>query len=163
MTDDQIAQIKEGGYKVAIVFHYGGNDWATAQQQGIEDTCEELGMEVDYVERRQPILLHAKMGAYFAEHKYGITDPEILEAIRLHSTGAPDMTELDMVVYLADLIEPGRDFDGVEKLRKVCFENLEKAMVKSYANTIEYLLDNKLLIHPDCIFGYNQLIVKLKK
>ena len=54
------------------------------------------------------------MGAYFAEHKYGITDPEILEAIRLHSTGAPDMTELDMVVYLADLIEPGRDFDGVE-------------------------------------------------
>ena len=73
------------------------------------------------------------------------------------------MTELDMVVYLADLIEPGRDFDGVEKLRKVCFENLEKAMVKSYANTIEYLLDNKLLIHPDCIFGYNQLVEKMKK
>lgn len=65
-------------------------------------------------------------GRLFAEHKYGITDPEVLEAIRLHSTGAPDMTELDMVVYLADLIEPGRDFDGVEKLRKVCFENLEK-------------------------------------
>ena len=70
---------------------------------------------------------------------------------------------LDFVVYLADVIEGCRDFDGVEKLRKVCFENLEKAMVKSYANTIEYLLDNKLLIHPDCIFGYNQLIVKLKK
>lgn len=144
----------------AALLHDCGREVPTDKQV---EKAEELGMEVDYVERRQPILLHAKMGAYFAEHKYGITDPEILEAIRLHSTGAPDMTELDMIVYLADLIEPGRDFDGVEKLRKVCFENLEKAMVKSYANTIEYLLDNKLLIHPDCIFGYNQLIVKLKK
>ena len=129
---------------VAALLHDCGREVPTDKQV---EKAEELGMEVDYVERRQPILLHAKMGAYFAEHKYGITDPEILEAIRLHSTGAPDMT----------------DFDGVEKLRKVCFENLEKAMVKSYANTIEYLLDNKLLIHPDCIFGYNQLIVKLKK
>ena len=151
-----------GVYETALKMaeHDCGREVPTDKQV---EKAEELGMEVDYVERRQPILLHAKMGAYFAEHKYGITDPEILEAIRLHSTGAPDMTELDMVVYLADLIEPGRDFDGVEKLRKVCFENLEKAMVKSYANTIEYLLDNKLLIHPDCIFGYNQLIVKLKK
>lgn len=145
---------------VASLLHDCGREIPTDQQVA---KAEELGINVDYVERRQPILLHAKLGAYFAEHKYGVKDPEILEAIRLHSTGAPDMTALDMVVYLADLIEPGRDFDGVEKLRKVCFENLEKAMIKSYANTIYYLLDNKLLIHPDCIFAYNQLLVKLKK
>lgn len=145
---------------IASLLHDCGREVPTDQQVA---KAEELGLEVDYVERRQPILLHAKLGAYFAEHKYGVADPEILEAIRLHSTGAPDMTALDMVVYLADLIEPGRDFDGVEKLRKACFDDLEKAMVKSYANTISYLLDNKLLIHPDCIFGYNQLLVKLKK
>ena len=53
--------------------------------------------------------------------------------------------------------------DSGEEKRYTFFENLEKGMIKSYANTIEYLLDNKLLIHPDCIFGYNQLIAKLKK
>ena len=99
---------------VASLLHDCGREVPTDKQV---ETAEALGLEVDEVERRQPILLHAKMGAYYAEHKYGVTDPEILEAIRLHSTGAPDMSELDMVVYLADLIEPGRDFDGVVKLR----------------------------------------------
>ena len=67
---------------IASLLHDCGREVPTDQQVA---KAEELGLEVDYVERRQPILLHAKLGAYFAEHKYGVTDPEILEAIRLHS------------------------------------------------------------------------------
>lgn len=142
---------------VAALLHDCGREVPTPQ---LLAKARELGLEVDYVEERQQILLHAKLGAYFAEHKYGVTDPEILRAIRLHSTGAPDMTELDMVIYLADLIEPGRDFDGVEDLRKAVYKDLELGMLRTYAHTMRYLLDENLLIHPDCVNGYNQLAAK---
>ena len=66
---------------VAALLHDCGREVPTDKQV---EKAEELGLGVDFVERRQPILLHAKMGAYYAEHKYGVTDPEILEAIRLH-------------------------------------------------------------------------------
>ena len=57
-----------------------------------------LGIEVDETEKNQPILLHAKLGVYYAQHKYGVTDKEILDGILYHTTGAPDMTPLAMAV-----------------------------------------------------------------
>ncbi len=123
----------------------------------------ELGIEVDKVEANQPILLHAKLGVFYARKKYGIEDKEILDGILYHTTGAPDMTPLAMAVYLADLLEPTRDFPGIDDLRKLAKENMEKAMVKAYANTIRYLVEYDLLIHPNCIHGYNQLVTKYKR
>ena len=67
-----------------------------------------LGLPMDDVERNQPILLHAKLGVYYAREKYGVTDQEILDAIRFHTTGAAGMSKMAMVVYLADLLEPTR-------------------------------------------------------
>ena len=127
--------------------------------------ARELGIEVDAVEEAQPILLHAKLGAYYAVHKYGVAaeDTEVLDAIRYQSTGTADMTELAKIVFLADLIEPKRDFDGVEKLREISFKDLDLGMFLSYNNTICYLLDDKALIHPDAIAGYNQLAARYKK
>jgi len=122
-----------------------------------------LGIPVDAVEEAQPVLLHAKLGVYFAVHKYGVEDPEILDAIRFHSTGTVDMGKTAKIIFLADLIEPGRDFEGVEELKKVSFEDLDKAMFLSYDNTIRYLLDDKALIHPDAIAGYNQLAAAFRQ
>ena len=73
------------------------------------------------------------------------------------------MTDLAKIVYLADMLEPGRDFAGIEELRKQAFKNLDKAMVMAYDSTLRYLLDGKLLLHHRCIEGYNQLRVKFKK
>ena len=121
--------------------------------------AKELRIPVDPVEEAQPILLHAKLGVYYAVHKYGVSpeDREVLDAIRYHSTGTADMTDTAKIVFLADLIEPGRDFEGVEDLREASFQNLDKGMLLSYDNTIRYLLEDGLLIHPDAIAGYNQL------
>ena len=105
--------------------------------------AKELRIPVDPVEEAQPILLHAKLGVYYAVHKYGVSpeDREVLDAIRYHSTGTADMTDTAKIVFLADLIEPGRDFEGVEDLREASFQNLDKGMLLSYDNTIRYLLD----------------------
>ena len=124
--------------------------------------AKELGIPVDPVEETQPILLHAKLGVYYAIHKYGVSpdDREVLDAIRYHSTGTVDMTQTAKIVFLADLIEPGRDFEGVETLREASFQDLDRGMLLSYDNTIRYLLEDGLLIHPDAIAGYNQLAAK---
>ncbi|MBR4909531.1 MAG: bis(5'-nucleosyl)-tetraphosphatase (symmetrical) YqeK [Acidaminococcaceae bacterium] len=124
--------------------------------------AEELGIAVDAVEKAQPILLHAKLGVYYAVHKYGVSpdDREVLDAIRYHSTGTADMTETAKIVFLADLIEPGRDFAGVEDIREASWQDLDRGMLLSYDNTIRYLLEDGLLIHPDAIAGYNQLAAK---
>ena len=126
--------------------------------------AKELGIPVDPVEEAQPILLHAKLGVFYAVHKYGVNtnDAEVLDAIRYHSTGMANMTETAKIVFLADLIEPGRDFEGVEEIREASFQDLDRGMLLSYDNTIRYLLEDGLLIHPDAIAGYNQLTAKCK-
>lgn len=114
LTDDQIAQIKEGGYKVAIVFHYGGNDWATAQQLGIEDTCEELGMEVvavtnaDFSAEQQVSDIETVMAL----------DPDIIISIPTDATATADAykrasdagIKLVFMDNVADGMEAGKDY-----------------------------------------------------
>ena len=124
--------------------------------------AQELGLPIDEIERHQPILLHAKLGVYNAMHKYGVADQEILDGIMYHTTGIDGMSKLAKVVYLADMIEPGRDFPGVEELRRLARKDLDKAMLLAYSNTICYLLEGGLLIHPHCIRGYNELILAAK-
>ncbi len=117
-------------------------------------------LEVDEVERQQPILLHQKLGAYLAEQEYGIEDKEILKAIASHTTGDKGMSMMAQVVYLADMTEPGRVYDGVEELRAVAKQDLRLGMISCYANTMNYLLQQGLLIHPRCVEGYNELLIQ---
>lgn len=125
--------------------------------------AKELGLVIDEVERNQPILLHAKIGMYLAEHKYGVTDKDILEGIRYHTTGTAHMSKFAQVIYLADLLEPTRCFPGIDEMRDLAKRNLDRTMIRAYAQTIRYLLEYDLLVHPDCIAGYNELAIKFKR
>ncbi len=145
---------------VAALLHDCGRQIPSRESLG---KMTEFGLEVDPVEAAQPVLLHAKLGVYYARNKYGVTDREILDAIRYHSTGTDNMTPLAMAVYLADLLEPSRDFAGIEELRKLAMKNMEETMICAYRKTICYLLEYDLLIHPDCIAGYNQLVAAKKE
>jgi len=89
--------------------------------------CEKYGIILDNSEIEVPALLHARTGAEMAKDLFGISD-EIYEAIRWHTTGKPDMSTLEKIIYLADFTEPNRDFEGVDVLREICFENLDEAM-----------------------------------
>ena len=153
---------KELTEKIAVsaLLHDCGREVPTKESAA---KAQGLGVAITEIERQQPILLHAKLGVYFAKTKYGVEDEEILDGISYHTTGKANMSVLAMVVFLADMIEPARDFPGVEELRKLAHKDLEAAMLQAYCNTIKYLIKEGQLIHPDCIEGYNQLMLKKKQ
>ena len=161
-TAEKLAKIHDldiNKARLAGLLHDCGRQINTSKQL---EKAKQLELEIDLVEQNQPILLHAKLGVYYAKKKYGVVDKDILSAIRMHSTGGVDMTPLDMVIYLADLLEPARDFPGVDELRTLAQKDLELAMIKAYEQSIDYLIGCGLLIHPDCVLGRNQLVAKRK-
>lgn len=89
--------------------------------------CEEYGIINDNVEKENVKLLHAKTGAAAARRLFNVSD-EVYDAIRWHTTGKADMTLLEKIIYLADYIEPNRDFDGVERLRELAYSDIDAAM-----------------------------------
>jgi predicted HD superfamily hydrolase involved in NAD metabolism len=107
-------------------------------------------------------LWHAPVGAYLVEKEAGVCDPEVLDAIRFHTSGRPNMTLLEKVIYLADYIEPGRHFPGVEEVREIANDNLDKALVKAIQNTILFLMKKNQTIYPETFYTYNDLIQKLE-
>lgn len=100
--------------------------------------CEKYGIINDAAEVANPKLLHAKTGAAFARELFGIED-DIYGAIRWHTTGKPDMTLLEKIIYLADFVEPTRNFPGVEELRELCFEDIDAAMAKGLEMSLEFI------------------------
>ena len=102
--------------------------------------CKKHNLSVSAVESRNPFLLHAKTGACLAEKKYGITDPNILNAIRYHTTGRPGMGLLEKIIFLADYIEPGRKHaPNLSEIRKLAFLDLDMALEKVLEDTLGYL------------------------
>lgn len=103
--------------------------------------CEKARLNVTAVERSNPTaLLHAKAGAYLAQHKYGVNDDNILNAIRYHTTGRPDMSRLEKILYIADYIEPNRkQLAELDMIRRIAFQDLDWTMEKILANTLAYL------------------------
>lgn len=123
--------------------------------------AEAAGILVNDVERSQPVLLHAPVGAIVAKQEYGVDDPQILSAIRWHTTGGPDLALLDHVVFLADYIEPGRSFPGVDKLRALARQNLSEALLAAYDATIGFVVGGRGLLHLASIQGRNALLTKM--
>ena len=101
--------------------------------------CAKYGIIPDELERENGKLLHAKTGAAVAKFEFG-SDDEVVEAIRWHTTGRPNMTTLEKVLYMADYMEPTRDFPGVEELRCLAYEDLDRAMVLGFEMSLEDIL-----------------------
>ena len=103
----------------------------------VESTEDPLIREM--AETSATVVLHAPVGALIARRDFGVDDPEILRAIALHTTGAPHMDRLAMIVFLADYCEPGRHFAGVEEVGSLLFTSLETAMLRALEQTLLYL------------------------
>ena len=98
--------------------------------------CRQYGIRLDALEQQALKLLHAKTGAAIARDVFGVDD-EIYRAIWWHTTGHAGMTLLEKIMYLADYIEPSRDFPGVDKLRAVCYKDLDEGLLMGLEMTIE--------------------------
>ena len=102
--------------------------------------CEKNKIEITEVERRNHSLLHAKAGMYLARAKYDIYDPEILEAIRWHTTGKEDMSLLEKIIYIADFIEPNRrPLEGMDEIRKEAFTDIDRCLAHILHDSVLYL------------------------
>ena len=105
--------------------------------------AEKNGLEITDLERNNPFMLHAKVGAMLAKVKYDIDDEEVLGAIRWHTTGKPNMNLLEKIVYVADYIEPRRDkAPNLKEIRKLAFMDLDLALLKILEDTLGYLGDS---------------------
>jgi predicted HD superfamily hydrolase involved in NAD metabolism len=118
---------------------------------------EENGIEVDEYEKNNAELMHGKIGSYIISKELGINNSDILSAVQWHTTGHADMSLLEKIIYLADIIEPGRTFKEIENIRKLAYENINKAMKVSLRESIDYVLSRGLTLHPKSIEAYEFL------
>ena len=95
-----------------------------------------------------PPVVHQFSGAYVAQHTFGITDEAILNAIKYHTSGRPNMTDLEKLIFLSDMLEPSRTFKGVQTLRKIFKEDLNACMLAALAVQLEYLKSTGGEIYP---------------
>lgn len=109
--------------------------------------CQKYHLEVTEVERKNPSLLHAKLGAFLAKKNYHIADKNILNAIRSHTTGKPAMTLLEKIIYIADYMEPGRaELPNMEEVRKLAFQDIDKCLCRILEDSLTYLKSRNLPI-----------------
>ena len=121
--------------------------------------AERFDIILDNFELQSKTLLHAKLGAAFLEKELGISDSEILDAVRYHTTGKENMSLLTRIIFTADFVSDDRVYPGVEDMRKMAYGNhLLDAMLEGLAFTLKELSEERRVIHPDTLSAYNALI-----
>ena len=102
--------------------------------------CDKNNLSYSSMEADHPYLLHGKVGAHIARKKFGIKDEDILQAITWHTTGRPNMSLLEKIIFIADYIEPSRKpVKELDQIRKLAFEDIDNTMERILANTLKYL------------------------
>lgn len=102
--------------------------------------CQKNNISMTELEMENPFLLHAKVGAFLARERYGVTDQDILNAIHNHTTGRPGMSLLEKIVFIADYMEPGRSHaPNLEEIRCMAFADLDRTLLKILGDTLDYL------------------------
>ena len=142
---------------VAGILHDIMKDTPKDEQLKIIENSDIL---LDNVEKSQFKLLHAIAGYAYIRDVLKIDDEEILTAVRYHTTGRASMTLMEKILYVADYISEDRDFEGVEKLRKLASQSLDSVMLECTKFTINDLLGLECPVHPDSIDAYNDCVIR---
>lgn len=166
---DHSLSVKDTAIKLAEIY---GEDKEKAKMAALIHDCakciddeeminisERYGHNIDEVSRNTPNILHGHVGAYIAKDTMGISDKDVLNAIAYHTTGRENMSLLEKIIYIADYIEPLRDFPRVDEIRRIAYyDNLDKALMLSFNNTIKYIVDRNQLLHNDTIEARNYML-----
>lgn len=142
--------------RIAALLHDCTKKLDMAEQLAL---CREFGLTLDDLERQALKLLHARTGAEIARRTFAVSDG-VYSAIRWHTTGHAGMTRLEKILYLADYIEPTRDFDGVDALRKVVYEDLDRGLLMGLTMTITEMESEGRPVHHHTMDAKNYLIEK---
>lgn len=164
VTDTAMALAEKFGQdpkkaEVAAILHdsckYADRDW-------MKQTIVEQQMDPTLLTYHHE-LWHGPVGAYVAETEFGVTDADMLNAIRFHTTGRAGMSDLEKIVYIADMIEPNRKFPDVDTLRAAAQEMiLDDLMITCLSHSIQFLMSKHQPVFPDSFNCYNDLLLKQK-
>lgn len=129
-------------------------------KEDMKNLIEKYDIKLTLSEKNTEELWHGILAPIIAKEKFNITDEYILSAIRWHTTGKEDMSVLDKIIYIADMIEPSRNYDGVEELREKVLENLDEGVLLGMNHTIKYLLIKNAMIDENTVKARNYLLKK---
>jgi predicted HD superfamily hydrolase involved in NAD metabolism len=154
--------------------HYGLDEERARLAGLLHDVARDLSFEALLAATRRfelplgpeeianPLILHAPVGAALLESGWGIKDQTVLQAVALHTIAAPGMDDFCQLVYLADIIEPGRrEWPGLQALRRLSYEHLGRAMLLSLRESFIYLQNNNDFIHPRAVAANDFLTLQL--
>ena len=140
--------------ELAGILHDATKETGEEEQMSL---IAKAGIELTPMERSSPKLWHAISGSAFVQVVLGIDDQEVIDAIRYHTTGRAGMTLLDKVIFVADFTSADRDYDGVDKMRRVADNSLDEAVLEGMSFTMAELAGRKVTIAPDTFAGYNEM------
>ena len=145
---------------LAVLLHDCAKWMRTSEQYEAAASYE---IQLDEIERHNPSLLHALIGVEFAVSRFKVDNPEILNAIRAHTTGSGKMTLIDKILYVADFAEPKRNHAEAHAVRALAYRDLNKAVFEVSRYKIEHLLAKGVLIHPYTIDAYNSALQEISE
>jgi len=126
-------------------------------RHGMLNVAQQYHVDVDEVEKANPELIHGKLGAAMVKTDLGIDDEDILSAIRWHTTGRADMSLLEKIIYLADLIEPGRNFAGLDEIRELAYIDIDEAMQAALKQVMDFVVSRGFTLHPSSVEAYQYI------
>lgn len=143
--------------EIAALYH----DCAKIEdEEALLAKAREFDLSLDKYMLESHELIHAHLGAKISEEIYGIKNQDILNAIKYHTTGRDQMSMLEKIIYMADYIEPKRNFPGVEEVRYMAFKDIDKALLLALDKTIISLIEIGKLVHTETLIARNELILK---
>ena len=119
---------------------------------------EALGIAADELTIASKELLHALSAEYLLINQFNIFDKEIITAVKFHTTGRENMSLLEKIVFLADVIEPTRNFPGINYIRQLAIENIDEALLAAFESSIKFLLGKREMIHPNTFLARNYIL-----
>lgn len=141
--------------EIAAILHDYCKFWSEDEMRSIIKSTPHIPKDLLEYDKE---LWHAHVGAEVVRRDLGIEDEEILNAIRYHTSGRENMTLLEKIVCLADYIEPGRKFPGVDEVRAAAEEDLDRALAKGLGGTITFLVNREKSIYPLTVLARNSLV-----
>ena len=145
--------------EIAALCHDVAKNMSNEELRKLIDN-ENIILSID--EENTQALWHSIIAPVIARKVFGIEDEEVLNAMRWHTTGKENMTNLEKIVYLADLIEPSRKFDGIDEIREIAYKDLDLAMLKALTHTTIYLLKQGCAVDINSVKARNYLVYNTK-
>ena len=139
--------------EIAALFH---DFFRGVPEQALNGYVRQLGLAASYLNNAN--LAHSKIAAYVMERDYHIKDRDIINAVSYHTTGRANMTTLEKIIYLADAIEPNRQYPGVDEIREAAYRDLDEACLLSLQRSVDFVSSRGFYLDQDTIMARDNLL-----